>query len=373
MNSLLKKSFALLLAAALPLSASAAPGLRSSGSGITLSLESEGHGALPTYYQHGVTYVLGENGDQYSVRLTNSSGERVEAVVTVDGRDAITGDQGDWRNQRGYILGPYGSIVVDGFRKSFNEVATFRFTSPGQSYSARRGTPKNVGVIGVAVFHERHEMPQAMAPLPVQPGMIGERAEGASGASVGRQPGGVTNGGLGWRGDDRDWGAKKETESAQAEPRRSAAGEDERLADASKGDGYANKDAPAAPPATMSVPDEATPAGPVAEAAKAKPADSAFEGRGAGGLGSTGTSSTMAARPAPPRKNNLGTEYGENRYSPVTEAPFQRRGSSPDMVLGLYYDDARGLAARGIRVYSEVSTGDPQPFPANRRFAPPPP
>ena len=80
--------------------------------------------------------------------------DSVEAVLTVDGRDAVSGDVGNYKTQR-YVIDPYGSIVVDGFRKSLSKVAAFRFTTPGDSYSSRRGTPQNVGVVGVAIFKER--------------------------------------------------------------------------------------------------------------------------------------------------------------------------------------------------------------------------
>src|SRR5690606_1876760 len=43
---------------------------------------------------------------------------------------------------------------VDGWRKSMDDVARFVFTDHHRSYAARTGRPGNVGVIGVAVFHE---------------------------------------------------------------------------------------------------------------------------------------------------------------------------------------------------------------------------
>jgi len=49
----------------------------------------------------------------------------------------------------------YGTVVVDGFRRSLDETAAFRFSRPSSSYSARMGTPENVGVIGVAFFSEQ--------------------------------------------------------------------------------------------------------------------------------------------------------------------------------------------------------------------------
>jgi hypothetical protein len=114
---------------------------------------------LPTFVQAGTTYVLGEPGDRYNIRVQNPTAERVEVVVTVDGRDAISGDVGDYVAERGYLIEPWGSLLIEGFRRSLEEVAAFRFTGRGGSYSARRGTPQHVGVIGVAVFPEKLRPP----------------------------------------------------------------------------------------------------------------------------------------------------------------------------------------------------------------------
>jgi hypothetical protein len=127
-----------------------------------VELEAVDGSALPTFAQRGQRYVLGEPGARYNVRVTNPTSERVEVVVTVDGRDAISGKVGDYVTQRGYLIEPWGSVLIDGFRQSLEEVAAFRFTGRGRSYSALRGTPENVGVIGVAVF------PEKVRPQPVR-------------------------------------------------------------------------------------------------------------------------------------------------------------------------------------------------------------
>jgi hypothetical protein len=120
-----------------------------------VTLEALDGSGLPTFRHAGSTFVLGETGERYNIRVDNPTGERVEAVVTVDGRDAISGDVGDYVTQRGYLIEPWGSVVIEGFRRSLDEVAAFRFTGRRGSYSALRGTPQNVGVIGVAVFPEK--------------------------------------------------------------------------------------------------------------------------------------------------------------------------------------------------------------------------
>lgn len=134
--------------------------------GITL-VDAFGN-SLPSFYHEGHTFVLGEPGERYTVRVDNPTGERVEAVVSVDGRDAISGRVADYRAQRGYIVPPYGSVTVDGFRQSLSAVAAFRFANPEDSYSARMGTPENVGIVGVALFSERKRKapPQPVARAP---------------------------------------------------------------------------------------------------------------------------------------------------------------------------------------------------------------
>jgi hypothetical protein len=133
------------------------------GGDFSVQIDSD-DGTLPTYTHRGYTYVEGRRGLRYTIRVTNGTGERVEAVVTVDGRDVITGRQGNYRSQRGYVIDPYGSVDIDGFRTSWSGVAAFRFTETEDSYAARMGDDSDVGVIGVAIFREkeRHPVPMPM-------------------------------------------------------------------------------------------------------------------------------------------------------------------------------------------------------------------
>ena len=113
--------------------------------------------SLRTFMHGGQTFVLGEPGDRFEIVVENPTSRRVEAVVSVDGRDVVTGDVASLSRSRGYIVPAHGSVRIDGFRQSMDQVAAFRFTSPESSYSARMGTPQNVGVIGVAIFQERQQ------------------------------------------------------------------------------------------------------------------------------------------------------------------------------------------------------------------------
>lgn len=111
--------------------------------------------ALDTFRHHGNTYILGDQGDRYGIRVRNRSSQRVEAVLSVDGLDVVDGKSANFRTKRGYIVPAHGEIVVEGFRVSTKGVAAFRFSSVSASYASRKGKGRNVGVIGLAIFQEK--------------------------------------------------------------------------------------------------------------------------------------------------------------------------------------------------------------------------
>jgi hypothetical protein len=137
---------------------------------------------LPTFYQGGRTYVMGSIGERYRIRISNATSRRVEAVVSVDGLDAIDGRTASFEDKRGYVISPWGEVIVDGFRTSLDQVATFRFSSVRDSYAGRKGQDRNVGVIGIAFFPERERPPVRYDPRPV------ERDDRARGSSDGAPP-----------------------------------------------------------------------------------------------------------------------------------------------------------------------------------------
>lgn len=249
-----------------------------------VTLEDRAGRPLRTFSRGGRVFVLGENGDAYVIRIENLGAERVEAVVSVDGRDAVSGDVASFVGQRGYLIPPYGSVRVEGFRQSLDDVATFRFSDPSDSYSSRRGTPENVGIIGVAFFAERRR------PVVAEPR---------------------------WR---------------PAPPER------------------ARRPGPPSP----------------------RPTDPS-------GAGQPSAAAPRDAERHAESDGNLGTEYGESRYSPVSTTRFERATPArPTRVVTLRYDDAEGLEARGFDVFrrrrAPVVQREPRAFPydSELRFAPPP-
>ena len=257
--------------------------------------------ALPAYPRDGKYYVIGVPGHRYGVKLTNRSGGRVLAVLSVDGVNAVSGESAN-PDQTGYVLDPYQATEIDGWRKNVNEVAQFNFTTISNSYAARTGRPDNVGVIGVAVFREK--MP-------------------------------------GWR-------EQKITESET--PRRDIPSA------ASAQPPMPSPSPPAAAPAGGAADyarSEAQSAAPAQDRAKSA-ADS---------LASSADAGVVEKRRAPKQEESLGTGHGAREYSNVSYTHFERNGSRPDEVVSVWYDSYRNLVARGVIPPPPMPQRDPQPFP----------
>lgn len=139
--------------------------------------------SLPRYPHRGDLWLAGTPGHRYSVRLANTTGERVLVVLSVDGINAVTGQTAD-PSQAGYVLEPWQTTEISGWRKSLDNVAQFVFTDLGDSYAARTGRPRNVGVIGVAAFREAvaYRYP-SYTPPPIARGVREKRAEAENAAS----------------------------------------------------------------------------------------------------------------------------------------------------------------------------------------------
>jgi hypothetical protein len=141
--------------------------------------------ALEVHHHRGRQYVVGQPGHEYAVRIRNCSGQRVLAVVSVDGVNVVTGETAT-PDQSGYVIEPYGYVTIEGWRKDLERTAAFYFSDPGDAYASRTGRPDDLGVIGVALFREREprwvHSPEAVA---TPPGAASESA--AADAKASRQ------------------------------------------------------------------------------------------------------------------------------------------------------------------------------------------
>lgn len=129
-------------------------GIDIAGGAVRVRFLDGSHRQLPTFDFGSRRFVVGQDGERYTIALENRTEQRFEAVASVDGLDVIDGQPGSYA-KRGYLLGPWQTVEIDGFRRSYDEVAAFRFGSVSSSYAARKGDDRNVGVIGVALFAER--------------------------------------------------------------------------------------------------------------------------------------------------------------------------------------------------------------------------
>jgi hypothetical protein len=124
------------------------------GGAVNISIKDANGETLEAVHVGERTFVIGQAGQRYTIVLTNKTSHRFEAVTTVDGLDVVNGKDGGFDN-RGYVLMPFATLEIEGFRQSANAVAAFRFAAVGESYAAQMGKARNVGVIGVALFSER--------------------------------------------------------------------------------------------------------------------------------------------------------------------------------------------------------------------------
>lgn len=277
-------------------------------------------GGSPTrlYYHRGESYVMGQIGENYTLRVINHTGRRVEAVISVDGRDVIDGQTSNV-NKRGYIIGAWGSVDISGWRMSNKNVAAFRFSSVADSYAARTGSARNVGVIGVAIFPERRWVPP-------QPTYTPRRDDESS--------------------SDNSWFKRRSRMLSQNEAKM--------------------KSENTAPTAQERSAESSYPS------AGASPAPSSAP------KGISAEQDRLATR----RRSGLGTAYGEPMHAPVVIIPFYRANKHhPSAYMGARYNDYEGLLSMGVNLSPDVPPVNDtwlrqtaRPFPAStRRYAPPPP
>ncbi|MEZ4362085.1 MAG: hypothetical protein R3B48_17995 [Kofleriaceae bacterium] len=306
-----------------------------------VTLLAEDGSALSTFAQNGRYYVLGEAGSRYTIRVTNPTPRRVEAVVSVDGLDVIDGEGGDLA-KRGYIVPPYGDLRIEGFRTSQSDVATFRFSAVGASYAGRKGKARNVGVIAVALFEEQAAQELVQEQIATrEPTDEGRRRDAAKDDYDYRSdlaPPSTTS-----RGVPAAPSKAKRMEPA-AEPSVPAAGATDR----------AGALRPAPPPPVRRRP-------PISEAE----ADEAC------------CAPTPQPQPRRQERLGLGTEFGEQRYSAASYTRFVRAPGKPIAIAELRYNDRAGLGALGIAVAPAPDDNEimlretADPFPGDR-FARPP-
>lgn len=110
---------------------------------------------LAQYHHGGRQFVEAPPSGDYVLRLSNPTSSRKLAVVSVDGRNVVSGEKAGFDGP-GYVLRAWETIEIPGWRRSDSEVAKFEFQPQDKSYAAAVGDgTSNTGVIGVASFEEK--------------------------------------------------------------------------------------------------------------------------------------------------------------------------------------------------------------------------
>lgn len=137
---------------------------------IEIKVKDQNGRVMPIYRNAKGQFILpASEGTRYSLNIANNDRNRTyEVVTTVDGLDVLNGRAGSYQNS-GYLIRPGKQLNIEGFRKNNDQVAAFRFAAPEVSYVNQnvQGDEQNVGVIGVAIFEVREELPDCEAnPFP---------------------------------------------------------------------------------------------------------------------------------------------------------------------------------------------------------------
>ena len=130
------------------------------GSLVGVSIEVDGRWT-PLYRApdgSGRYYVEARRGARYTVRLDNRSQERLGVALTVDGLNVISGQRPAGPGPgRMYVLEPWDSTEVQGWRTDLDSVQRFTFVDEERSYAVRSGKANSkMGWIELAVYRERH-------------------------------------------------------------------------------------------------------------------------------------------------------------------------------------------------------------------------
>jgi hypothetical protein len=251
--------------------------------------------AAPLYQRDGAwdrRYVQAFRGRNYALEVRNTSPRRVGVLIAVDGLNVVNGERSRLvSTEPMYVLDPYETTVIRGWRTSLDDVRRFVFVDEQRSYAERTGQANgDMGWIRVLAFRERQPL-------------------------------------LGW-----DGFMKREFREGNM-PRR---------------DDEVQRSELETPPPTAAAPraqggaagtlDRAVPSAPEAGRAEAKAMDEVRAQRG------------MACEQSVP-----GTGWGEQRRDPVRQVEFTAERTAADRIVLRYeYESglrALGIVPRGARVW----------------------
>ncbi len=101
-------------------------------------------------------YVQAFAGRRYEIVLRNTTDRRVAVVLSVDGLNVLSGERSTLdADDSKYVLAPYETATIPGWRTSLDEVRQFTFVDERRSYAERSGQANaDMGWIRIASFRE---------------------------------------------------------------------------------------------------------------------------------------------------------------------------------------------------------------------------
>jgi hypothetical protein len=247
--------------------------------------------AVQEFNKEGNVFVEGRQGSNFELELANLTGRKLLVHPTVDGLSAMTGKEASKNDSsNGYVLPPYSTMRVPGWRLDDDAVAKFYFAGAGQSYAEKQGGGADKGVIAAAIWEEKVVFKSS--------GVLRSTSDNMGWGPRGQQDNNPQYKGLGSTicGSSINCCTTPDAGSVHGEP-------------------------------------------------------------------TNGFVSTQ----------NLGTGFGERAEHQVHEVSFTPETVEPTAVAVIYYDDRRGLMARGIKLSSGKKRRDglPNPFPKDKGCTPP--
>jgi hypothetical protein len=131
---------------------------------------SNGYSSFPEIGKNGKPCLQVQEGDEYSIVVTNPLPVRMAVAVSIDGLNSIDGKRTSPDNARKWIIEARGSLTLRGWQTDRSSLRRFVFTGQDESYAQWKGEKdgkkytRNLGVIGVAYFWNRAELEAALHP-----------------------------------------------------------------------------------------------------------------------------------------------------------------------------------------------------------------
>ena len=120
-----------------------------------VSVSSQGHPLAIYSRLDGRLFVAGTPGQPYVIEVHNQLGSRIEAIVSVDGRNVLKDEPAHPSSSQGLVIAAGARYSFRGWRDGDEETLAFEFGQPETSVAEMAGDRSSIGVIGIAIYAEQ--------------------------------------------------------------------------------------------------------------------------------------------------------------------------------------------------------------------------